>query len=169
MSKEHEAHVSALARVEDPRRAIAPKKRNVIARGWARLGDSRALIVGGLVLGGAVVWGAAQAGLASAVLYRLFRKRHPREEPVKKAVGAIADRSLRRVARAVIPPTSPPALAIRIAEVLAISYFAYRAIQGRRNAQRQLAAGPRPFELPAASSSGLPSYHLGASTSSDGS
>lgn len=154
MSRECKPNELALARGERSRHVIAPKSRNTIARAWARLGDSRALVVGGLVLGGATIWGAAQAGIASALLYRVLRRRPQREDTVKNAASALADMSLRRVARAVIPPA--PALAIRIAEVLAITYFAYRAIERRRNAQGQLATGPQPLALPPGGSSSFP-------------
>lgn len=107
------------------------------------------------MLGGAVVWGAVQTGIASALIYRLFRKPRRRETAVKQAGGAVTDASLRWIARAAIPAASPPALAIRIAEVLAISYFAYRAIEGRRRAQGQLATRPAPLALPPAGSSSL--------------
>jgi hypothetical protein len=132
---------------------LVPKKRNAIVHHWSRLEGSRALIVGGLVLGGAVIWGAVQTGIASALVYRLLRKPRRRESAVKKATGAVTETSLRLIARAAIPAASPPALAIRVAEVLAISYFAYRAIEGRRRAQGQLAARPSPLALPPGDSS----------------
>ena len=123
---------------------MATETRNAIARGWTRLGDSRALIVGGLALGGAVIWGAAQAGITSAVIYRMFRKRRHRGRS-ERAADALADTSLRWLTRAAIPVASAPALAIRIAQVFALSYFGLRAIEERRKAQGQLAAGPQPL------------------------
>ncbi len=129
---------------------MATETRSAIARGWTRLGDSRALIVGGLALGGAVIWGAAQAGITSAVLYRMFRKRRHRGSSAKRAANALADTSLRWVARVAIPVASAPALAIRIAQVFALSYFGLRAIDERQKAQRQLASGAQPVALHAA-------------------
>lgn len=140
------------SRGENQTRALVPRTQDAIARGWARLDDSRALIVGGLVLGGAVIWGAAQAGIASAMLYRLFRKRPRRRSSAKHAADALTDTSLRWLARIAIHPTSVPGLVLRIAEVAAISYVVFRAIDGRRRAQGQLATGPRSLALPPAGS-----------------
>jgi len=108
------------------------------------------------VLGGAVIWGAVPTGIASALIYRMFRKPRRRDGSVKHATGALTDVSLRWVARAAIPAASPPALAIRIGEVIAVSYLAYRAIEGRRRARGQLAAPPQPLALPPASATPLP-------------
>lgn len=131
-------------------RALVPRTQDAIARGWARLDDSRALIVGGLVLGGAVIWGAAQAGIASALLYRLFRRRPRKQSSVKQAADALTDTSLHWLARITMHPASAPALAIRVAEVLAVAYLAYRAIESRRKEQGQLATGRPQLALPSA-------------------